>query len=270
MLILIKTGRCRLNTKIGVLDSGIGGLTVVKSLQKLLPNEDIIYFGDNKNVPYGNKSSDEILYLTMDILNFMSKHHVKIVAVGCNTISTLIDLYKNSYEFPIIDIIHPTVDHLIKMNTYNISIIGTEFTIESGAYQKLLLAKNLDLSITAEGSKILATLIDKGDFNSKEIRTAIANLIDKLYTKADIYNLVLGCTHFPIVEDIFREIAPHINIIDPGFQQAKAIRTYLEANNQLKKTEPGSLNIYTSGDIGIYKNVVERLNLKYVKQIMNI
>ena len=100
--------------KIGVLDSGIGGLTTVKSLQDLLPGEDIIYFGDNKNVPYGNKSKDEILALTLKMIDFFKENDVKIVAIACNTISTLIDSYKDRYDFPIVDIISPTADYVVE------------------------------------------------------------------------------------------------------------------------------------------------------------
>ncbi len=252
---------------IGVIDSGIGGLTVVKSLQQLIPSEDIIYFGDNINVPYGNRNKDEIFNLTMEVLRFMEKKNVKIVALACNTMSTLIDDYKDKFKFPIIDIIHPTVDHIIKMNTYSLSIIATEFTINSEIYQKLLKERNPDISISVEGSRELAALIDKGNFDSDEIKRVITAHLDNLFSKGDIYNLVLACTHFPIVGDIFAEIAPEIKLIDPGFEQAKAIRTYLYENHLERSGDNGKLEINTSGNIEIYKSIIKRLKLKNVSSI---
>lgn len=256
-----------MNRRIGVLDSGIGGLTVVKELQKQLPGEDIVYFGDNKNCPYGNRSEEDILALTMNMLEFMRQNDVKAVAIACNTISTLIDSYKDKFDFSIIDIIKPTVDHIVNMNTYSVAIIGTEFTIKTGAYEKLLLEKNPNISVINEGSKLLAGLVDAGKFDSSETRKVIKTHIDNLMGKGDAHNLVLACTHFPIVEDVFLDISPQLNIINPAFQQSKAIREYLHKNNLLNNKEEGELTIYTSGDTKVYLNVIERLNLKNIKSI---
>jgi glutamate racemase len=259
-----------MSKSIGVLDSGIGGLTVVSALQKQLPGEDIVYFGDNKNCPYGNRSAEEILSLTMDMLDFMKSKDVKIVAIACNTISTLIDSYKDKYDFPIIDIISPTVDHIIKMDTYNVGIIGTEFTIKTGTYQKMLLEKNPDIRIIGEGSKSLAGLVDAGKFDDPETREVIQTHINNMMEKGDIYNLVLACTHYPIVEDVFLDIAPELKLINPAFQQAKAIREHLYQNNLLSNKEVGTLEIYSSGDTNVYTKVIEKLNLKNIKSINTV
>ncbi len=253
-----------MDRRIGVIDSGIGGLTVVKSIQQLIPGEDIIYFGDNINVPYGNRTKEEILALTMDILHFMERKNVKVVAIACNTISALIDVFKDKFTFPIIDIIHPTVEQIIKMDTYNLSILGTEFTINSKIYQNLLKERNPDISISVEGSRDLAALIDRGDFDSAEIKKIISKHINNLQNKGDVYNLVLACTHYPIVDNIFREITPEIKIIDPGFEQAKAIRAYLHNNHLEKKTPNGLLEINTSGNTQVYELVIQKLKLKNV------
>lgn len=256
-----------MNRCIGVLDSGIGGLTVVKELQSQLPGEDIIYFGDNKNCPYGNRSREDILKLTIDMLKFMEQNDVKIVAIACNTISTLIDSYKDKFDFPIIDIIKPTVEYIIDMNTYSVAILGTEFTVKTGTYEKLLLEKNPDLKIINEGSKLLAGLVDAGKFDAPETKEVVKEHISNLIKKGDSHNLVLACTHFPIVENIFLDISPNLNIINPAFQQAKAIREYLYKNNLLNDNKKGELTIYSSGDTKVYSNVIERLDLKNIKNI---
>lgn len=256
--------------KIGILDSGIGGLSTIKSLQMLLPGEDIIYFGDNKNMPYGNRSADEILDLSMDILRFMDKQDVKIVGIACNTISSLYERYKDKFSFPIIDIINPTVDYIIEKNTYNISIMATEFTINSGFYLKRILNKNPDISIVTEGCKTLAALIDAGEFDSLELKNTISNHLNNLMNKGDLYNLVLGCTHYPIVDNVFKDLAPHLNLINPSFQQAKTIRKHLDGAGLLNKKDTGSLVIYTSGETCIYDKAINRLNLKNIIGITKV
>lgn len=253
--------------KIGVIDSGIGGLTVVKALQKLLPNEELIYFGDNKNCPYGNRSEDEIRYLTRDILKYLERRQVKVVALACNTISTVFDEMDN-YNFPIIDIVSPTVEHIKNMGVDNLAVLGTEVTIKSNSYQRLL--KNDNYEIITESSRELASIIDKGLFDSQEIRDIIKKHMDNILEKEDIYNLVLACTHYPIVEDIFYENNPQLNYINPGFQQAKSIKTYLIKNNLLNSQGSGSLEIVTTGDIEIYEKLVEKLELRNVSQISTI
>lgn len=251
-----------MDRKIGVLDTGVGGLSVMTGIQKLLPNENILYFGDSKNCPYGNRPKEEILALTIDMLKFMEKSNVKLVAIACNTISTLINDYKNKFSFPIVDIINPTVDHILKMKIDSVGILGTEFTIKSKVYENLLVEKNKSIEIITEGSKTLASLVDKGDFDSNIVKDTIKYHIKNMQNKGDLYNIVLACTHFPIVENLFLEIAPELNYINPGFQQAKAIKEYLQSNNLLNEETSGSLEVYTSGETEIYKVIIERLGLK--------
>lgn len=255
---------------IGVLDSGIGGLTVVKSMEKVLSNEEIIYFGDNKNVPYGNRSEDEIYELTMAMLSFFESKDVKLVAIACNTISTMVNRFKGKFKFPIIDIITPTVDHIEKMGINRVLIMGTEFTIKTKAYEKLLLDRNSKYEIYAESSPNLAALVDNGQFYSPEIYKTIRGHIDSINSKGNIYNVVLACTHYPIVEDVFMEIDPTLNYINPGFQQAKAIRMELHNINELSNDNKGSLKVYTSGDTNIYNLISDKLMLQNLIDIESI
>lgn len=253
--------------KIGVLDSGIGGLTTVKALQELLPGEDIVYFGDNKNVPYGNRSKEEIRGLTNNILKFLEAKEVKLAALACNTISTVFD-EEDSFKFKIIDIVTPTVETIKNSDVDSLGVIATEMTIKSNMYQELL--KNDAYEVIGEASKTLAALIDKGLFDSEEIRETIKTHMDNIFERSTINNLILGCTHYPIVENIFKDFYPQVNYINPGFNQAKAIENYLSTNNLLNKQKTGSVEINTSGDIEIYEKVVEKLGIKNIKQISTV
>lgn len=259
-----------MNKKIGIIDTGIGGLTVVRAFQKLLPKEELLYFGDNLNCPYGNKSKEEILGLTMNILDFMSKFDLKILIIACNTISTLIKDYEDKFDIKVFDIISPTVDYIIELDSYSICILATEFTINTGVYKNKILEKNKDISIRAESSKLLAGLIDKGLLDTDETKKVVKEHLNNLMEKGDCYNLVLACTHYPIVEELFTEYAPQLNIIDPGFQLARSVREYLEDKNLLNDGDKGSLDIYTSGETGIYEKIIDKLKLKNVIGIKQV
>lgn len=253
--------------KIGVIDSGIGGLTVAKALQELLPNEEIVYFGDNKNVPYGNKRKEEIQNLTRDILGFLENRDVKIVALACNTISSVFD-EKDDFKFPIVDIISPTIEYLKDLDVDKLGILGTEMTVKSNIYQSLL--EKEKYKIVSESSKDLASLVDRGHFDSSVIRESIKRSMENIQKYGDINNLVLACTHYPIVESIFKDIYPHVNYINPSFTQAQAIKDYLNENNLLNPQGKGSIEIMTSGDREIYESVVEKLGIRNVERISRI
>ncbi|MCK9216842.1 MAG: glutamate racemase [Firmicutes bacterium] len=256
--------------QIGVLDTGVGGLSVVSSLQKLLHNENILYFGDSKNNPYGNKDEEEILNLTMRILEFMEKSDLKLIVIACNTISTVIKNYKEKFKFPIIDIITPTVKYIKELKINDIALLGTEFTIKSGIYQKLLKKDNKDIRIISNSSRTLAAMIDSGDFSSKKVKDTIEVYLESTLSEENIHNIALVCTHYPIVQDLFFEIAPDMNYIDPGYQQALAVKEYLTKNNLLNKKGSGSLNIFTSGEKKIYIKVKEKLGLTNLLELNEI
>lgn len=209
---------------IGVIDSGIGGLTVVAAMQKLMPGEDIVYFGDSKNIPYGNRTEEEIYLLTMAMLKFLEDKEVKLTAIACNTISTISKRFEGKLPFPVVDIVTPTVDHIDRMGAEKLAIFATEFTVKMGVYEKMLRARRPGIEVFNEGSRNLAALIDSGEFESQITYDTVKLHLDSIKGKGEVYNIVLACTHYPIVEDIFLDIDPSLNYINPGFQQAKAIR----------------------------------------------
>ncbi len=249
--------------KIGVLDTGIGGFTVVKELRKLLPNESIVYYGDNRNCPYGNKDKKEILQLTFNMLDFLKERKVKLVAIACNTISALIEDYKDKYEFPILDIITPTTEYVLDEGIDEVGILATAFTIKSQSYQKKLLSGNRKIRITAEPSANLAALVDSGEFGSDQIKETVGYHLDNLTREKEISQLILACTHYPIVEDVFNTQAPGIRIINPAYHLAKKVEQVLKDNNMIeshKETE-AVVDIFTTGNADIYKKVIKKLNM---------
>ena len=246
---------------IGVLDSGVGGLTVVRQLQRLLPGEDIIYFGDSANCPYGNRSEDEIFSLTMKMLRFLESRQVKCVAIACNTISTLAERLRPECPFPLISIVEASADYIVQEKLPRVGLIATEFTVKTGAYDARIHAQNPDCEIVSKGSPNLAALIDRGDFNQAAINEEITENVDVILAKAPVEHLLLACTHFPIVAKNFRACFPQLQLIDPAEQQAAAVKNLLVYRQLSNPQTRGKLTIYTSGEPEVYENVSRRLEL---------
>ena len=190
--------------RIGVFDSGLGGVNVLACLRKKYPNNDYIYFGDTKNLPYGDKSIDELMKLAKLAINFLIEKKVDIIIIACGTVSsTCYHKLKEEYDIPIYDIISPTINYL-KENNYNkIGVIGTNRTIES----KIFDIK--DKNVLMKATPSFVPIIENNLVNEKE-----NEIINELKEFNDVDILVLGCTHYPILKDIINKL--NINTLDMG------------------------------------------------------
>lgn len=246
--------------KIGVLDSGVGGLTVVRQLQTLLPGEDILYFGDSANVPYGNKEKPEILRLMNRILDFMEENEVKAIAVACNTLSTLYDAYAPQRRTKIFSIVAAGAQSVVDAGLGEVGIVATDFTIRTGWYAKLIHEQRPEVKVYGAGNHMLATLLDSGRFDEVPENVA-ANMAD-LARQGNPDHVILGCTHYPIVRDRFEACAPGVTFIDPAFEMAKAIRLWLAEEGLLQEKAEHTLDIRTSGDPDYYKTMCGILGIQ--------
>lgn len=259
------------NNAIGVMDSGVGGLTVVKELQKLLPQENIIYYGDTANCPYGNRSQDEIVKFAGGIIDFLQTNHVKLVAIACNTMSTVISQLQNHFEIEIIGIVKPAATYIAKLKPKKVGVVATVFTVETKEYDHLIDAFEPSISVTGQGSPHLAALIESGEFNYTKIDQEIKTEVDKLLAKSpETTSIVLGCTHYPIVEDRFQALYPNIKFINPAHEQAIFVKEYLSHHDLLNDSnELSTFSIYTSGDPQKYEIIVNKLQLTTPKEIVH-
>ena len=230
---------------IGVMDSGIGGLTVVRELQRILPGEDIIYFGDSANCPYGNKTSDQIFELSSHMLQFLGDNGVKCTAIACNTISTMADRLRPCFDYKIVSIVEEAAKYVLREHLKSVGLI----------------AGDPECKVVGKGSPLLAALVDRGDFNQHDINTEIRTQVDNILAREKVENLILGCTHYPIVEENFHECYPEMHLINPALEQANAVKAYLTEQNALNPQKKGKFVICTSGDPQVYVNVGKRLGL---------
>jgi len=259
------------NVHFAIIDSGVGGLTVVKELQALLPKEDIIYFGDNKNVPYGNKSQEEIISLTKSMLDFLVNRNVKLVGIGCNTISTVLSLLAPQYDLKIIGIIDPIVKHIAKLTGDKIGLIATPFTIKSGYYNLSLANLNKSMEIIGEGCPNLAALIDQGNFTKTQLRQETLAPIANILEKGSVDTIILGCTHYPIVINYLQELYPDTDFINPALFQAVAIQDYLTDFNMLNDNKlNGNLKVFTSGETQNYFLFLDKLGIRNIEIVNKV
>lgn len=258
------------NRKIGVIDSGVGGLTVAREFRNLLPKESIIYFGDNKNVPYGNKTEDEIYQFTKSMIDFLIHQDVKLIAVACNTISSILNKYFVNYKIPIISIIEPVTDYVVRENLQNIGVMATKFTIDSGAYEKLLIKKDENINVISEPCPTLAGIIDKGNYTDQEIEDTINIHMSNILKDNNLEDIILGCTHYPIVLDKFKKAVENINFINPAYEQVMYVKRLLEAKGIKGNTEKSTFQIYTTGDKEVYLDMINILSMELPDKIENI
>lgn len=258
------------NRKIGIIDSGVGGLTVVKEFRRLLPNESIIYLGDNKNVPYGNKTEREIYELTKKMIDYLILKDVKLIAVACNTISSLLGKYFLDSKVPIISIINPATHYVNKGSLGRVGVVATRFTIGTKIYETLLNGEDKDLIVISESIPTLAGLIDSGEYTDAEILEVINLAIENIKKQAPVKDIILGCTHYPIVMDKFKEIAPEINFINPAHEQTRYVKKILRQMDIAADEDKSTFEVYTTGKKETYINMLQKLDIKTADKIYRV
>ena len=235
------------NSPIGFFDSGVGGLSVYARLKKLLPLEDTIYFGDLKNLPYGNKSKEELDYFAANILDFFKTKNVKAVAIACNTSSALAyDSIKNNYDFKIYPIIQSCAKVISSLDISRIGVFATNATVNSGTYSREINRYNPNISVKEIACPNWVSIVESGNqFNKKNIED-IATHLDKM--KAfNPDKIVLGCTHYPYLMSALTKFMPANVFIDPAKIFAEYIKNDLEKNHLLKESE-GYEEFYVSAN----------------------
>ena len=220
------------NRTIGIFDSGVGGLTVLAEIRKNLPNENIIYLGDTKNFPYGNRSKEEIIEFAIQNVETLIKKQVKIIVIACGTAtSQALDVVKEKFDIPIIGIIEPTVEYIENQKYDELGVIATEGTIRSGAWEQKLKEKMPEIKVTNKACPMLATIAEEGKAQSPEGRQVIKEYMAPFKEK-HIDKIILGCTHYPIYEKIIREeLGYEVELINTGVTVSKYLQKYLKQNN---------------------------------------
>ena len=221
------------NSPIGVFDSGLGGLTVLKSLEKILPNESFIYFGDTAHVPYGTKSTEMVTLYSQHIMDFFLKYKTKAVVIACNTASAVAFQHlKRIYDIPLFDVVTPSVEYsMIVTKTQKVGVIGTYSTIQSSAYKRMFKDLGNSCSVIEISCPLFVSIIEEGWADSSIARD-IAKIYLHDFSNSDIDTLILGCTHYPIMANTIQALLPsQIQMVYSGETVGHKLAEYLKKKN---------------------------------------
>jgi len=264
---------------IGVFDSGLGGLTAVRSLMRILPEESLIYFGDTARVPYGNRAPATILQYARQDVRFLRSFHLKAVVVACGTISTtsLDVLQSENPDLPFIGVVEPSCRRAADVTTcQRVGVIATRASIRSGAYESALHRLDPGIGVFVQSCPLFVPLVENGRFRPGDVvietvaREYLAPLLDK-----QIDTLILGCTHYPLLQDVIAQICgPSVTLISAGEECAYELKRLLDARQQRAHTSAkGEVQFYVSDQTEDFENTASiflRENLRHVARRVDI
>lgn len=222
------------NSPIGFFDSGVGGLTVLNEVKKTLPNEDFIYFGDTLHVPYGDKTKEQLLSYSKNILKFFEEKGCKAVVMACNTTSsTIYEDIKDKYNFKLYPVVQSVAQVLAGLDIERLGIFATKATINSGAYEKEIAKYNRKMQVFGQHCLKWVGIVENNLVNTPESIEIIKNDLEQML-KNNPQKIVLGCTHYPYLLPILTKFAPMDLFIDPAKYLARFVKDDLEKSELIK------------------------------------
>jgi glutamate racemase len=215
---------------IGIFDSGVGGLTVARAIRDLLPEENIIYFGDTARVPYGTKSPRAIIKYSLQNAKLLDSFKVKMLVVACNTSSSYaLEILREEFDFPVLGVVRPGAKLAAELTKNSkVGVIGTEATVKSHSYRKAIVSLNPFCQVYEKACPLLVPLIEEGWLSDDITREVVKKYLTELIEKG-IDTLVLGCTHYPLIKPLIKELFPSINLVDSAATVAREVRNLLPA-----------------------------------------
>ncbi len=247
---------------IGVFDSGLGGLSVVRHLRQLLPHENLVYFGDTARIPYGTKSRPTVVQFALETAGFLLRFDPKLIVAACNTASALaLDVLAREMPVPVIGVVEPGARAAVRLaQGHPVAVIGTEATIASGAYLKAIRALAPEQPVVAKACPLFVPLVEEGrDCDDEIVRLTVETYLGPLRT-ADVQVIVLGCTHYPLLrEAIAACLGPQVHIVDSGRETSLAVQRHLSQHDGLRSpAAPGTMQCYVSDNPARFREVGSR------------
>lgn len=260
---------------IGVFDSGVGGLTVAREIMRHLPNENIVYFGDTARVPYGSKSKDNIIRFSRQIINFLKTKNVKAIVIACNTASALaLDVVREEFDIPIIGVVEPGARAALEATkSKKIGVIGTEATIRSAMYEKIIKGFDDEATVVGKACPLFVPLVEEG-FAKHKVTEEIIDYYLESFMDTDIDSLILGCTHYPLLRSRIKEyVGEQITLVNPAYETAMDLRQVLkdcDMENTEMSDEHATYSFYVSDAADKFKqfaNSILPYDIETTKQI---
>ncbi len=254
---------------IGVIDSGVGGLTVVHEINRRLPRERIIYFGDTARMPYGPRSYEEVRRFTFEMIEFLRHQEIKLLVIACNSATAAgLSYYQAACEQPVLGVIEPGVRAaLAKSESGRIGVIGTVGTINSSEYEKALRKKNGSLHIACKACPLFVLLVENNLVDTPEAKKVAHEYLDPL-VKEQIDSLILGCTHYPMMENLIQKVVgPSVNLINSAEQIALEVEAILTSSGMSNPLDSDKLRcrFFVSGSPDTFEEVGAKLLQREIK-----
>ena len=245
---------------VGVFDSGVGGLTVAREIMRQLPNENLVYFGDTARVPYGSKSRDNIIRYSRQIIHFLKTKGVKAIVIACNTASALaLDVVREESDIPIIGVVEPGARAALQITqTKKIGVIGTEATVQSAMYGKIIKGLDPTVSVIGKACPLFVPLVEEG-FAKHKVTEEIIDYYLASMKESDIDSLILGCTHYPLLRSRIRAyLGDKIQLVNPAYETAMDLKYILKESgmeNAGKEGEHATYSFYVSDAADKFKQI---------------
>ena len=235
---------------IGVFDSGLGGLTAVRQLRRIMPSENIIYFGDTSRVPYGNRSRDTILKYARQDMRFLRSFDLKAVVIACGTVSSnCLETLQTENNIPVIGVVAPAVQRAASLTrNKRVGLVATRASVRSGAYERMFHAMSPEVQLFSKACPLFVPLVEEGRCRpgDRVIEQVAEEYLAELKDKG-VDTLVLGCTHYPLLAEVIGQVmGPEVALVDVGAESARAARTLLTAQNAQAERKAGAASFYTS------------------------
>lgn len=238
------------NRAIGFFDSGLGGLTSVQKLHEILPCEKVLYFGDTARTPYGSKSNDTIIEFSRAITDYLVANDVKMIIIACNTVSAIAleSLRREHPGLPILGVIEPTVERVINAGVARVGVIGTRATIASDVYAKCFRDKQSDITVFSKACPLLVPLVEEGFKDTDAARLILKEYLDDFIEENQINDLVLGCTHYPLLSEQISQLFPRLRLFNSSEEVINVARDYLTTHDSLA-TSSDLVDRYYASDL---------------------
>jgi glutamate racemase len=262
-----------LKQPIGIIDSGVGGLTVAKEVMRQLPNEEIVYLGDTARCPYGPRTAEEVRVFTWQITRFLLEKEIKMLVIACNTATAVaLEEIRSELHIPVLGVIHPGARTAIKItNNYNIGVIGTEGTVKSKAYELALKSINRKTNVTSLACPKFVPLVESGEYDGPVAKKIVAETLEPL-RGLDLDTLILGCTHYPLLEPLVKKfMGESVNVISSGEETAREVSTILYHSGMLNDSSEEPVHeFYTTGSRSIFSAIASQWLEKRIDNVKTV
>ncbi|SFC56114.1 glutamate racemase [Bacillus sp. OV322] len=258
---------------IGIIDSGVGGLTVAKEVIRQLPNENILYVGDTARCPYGPRSMEDVKKFTWQMTNYLMQHHIKMLIIACNTATAaVLEDIRAELPIPVIGVIHPGSRAALKVSeNLNIGVIGTIGTVESHAYDQALHSINQEVKVDSLACPKFVPIVESGEFWGALVEKVIEETLKPL-KNTSIDTLILGCTHYPLLGPaISRYMGSGVKVISSGEETAREASVILHHDNRMNTAKtPPMHQFFTTGSKDIFQAIASSWLEKPIQNVKTI